>query len=200
MDRMSEQQDDLGLRARKQRDTRNRIAEAGFALFLDRGFEAATLDAIADAAGISRRTLFNYFATKDDILLAWEAELEEALRTAVAARPDGETPFETVSCALLSLTEAFETDRAVAIDRLMHGTESLRARKQGSWQRKEEVLTAALAERWPDQALAGRLRLAAVIGIAALRVASDAWRADGGIRPIRLYLDEALKRLRDDLR
>ncbi len=61
-----------GLRERKRRETLHRIAEQGLKLFLSNGYEATTLDAIAEAAGISRRTFFYYFKSKEEILLAWQ--------------------------------------------------------------------------------------------------------------------------------
>ena len=60
-----------GLRERKRRQTLQRIAEVGLSLFLRKGYEATTLDEIAAAAGISRRTFFYYFKSKDEVLLAY---------------------------------------------------------------------------------------------------------------------------------
>ena len=58
-----------GLRERTRRAVHREIAEAGMALFLDQGFEETTVDQIAEAAGISRRSFFRYFATKEDVVL-----------------------------------------------------------------------------------------------------------------------------------
>src|ERR1700679_2624901 len=85
-----------GLRVRKRRETRQRIAEAGLRLFLEHGFEGVTLDAVAAAADISRRTFFHYFDSKEDILLAWEAEPETAFLEHVTAEPDRRTPLQIV--------------------------------------------------------------------------------------------------------
>ena len=54
------------------RKTLERIAETGLKLFSRNGYEATTLDAIAEAAGISRRTFFYYFKSKEEILLDWQ--------------------------------------------------------------------------------------------------------------------------------
>ena len=72
-----------GLRERKRRETRRRLTETGLRLFLERGYEATTLDAIAEAADVSRRTIFHYFNQKDDILLAWQSGIGEAIRAAI---------------------------------------------------------------------------------------------------------------------
>ena len=59
-----------GLRERKRRETSERIIEKGLKLFVKNGYEATTLDAIAEAAGISRRTFFYYFKSKEELSIA----------------------------------------------------------------------------------------------------------------------------------
>src|SRR5271154_6532332 len=80
-----------GLRQRKRQQTRERLTRAAMALFLDRGFEATTLDDIAAAADISRRSFFHYFDSKEDVVFAWQEESTAALIAAVAARPASES-------------------------------------------------------------------------------------------------------------
>jgi len=60
---------EMCLRDRKRCETRQRIVDTGRRLFSEKGFEATTLDAIALEAGISRRTFFSYFTSKEDVLL-----------------------------------------------------------------------------------------------------------------------------------
>jgi AcrR family transcriptional regulator len=179
-----------GLRARKRRETRHRIAEAGLSLFLAHGFEAVTLDAIAAAADISRRTFFHYFDSKEDILLAWESEAETAFFVAIADEPEGRTPLETVRDGLSKVVCRYETDQAMGIDRLLRSTEGLRARKQGNYERKEQALFAHLIARWPNPERRRDLRLTAMLAIGALRLAAEEWSADGGQRPLIAYLNE----------
>ncbi|AWT25768.1 hypothetical protein Csp1_09620 [Corynebacterium provencense] len=56
-----------GLRERKRRETRLRIEDCGTELILERGFDQVTLEEICDRAGVSRRTFFNYFDSKDQV-------------------------------------------------------------------------------------------------------------------------------------
>ena len=188
-----------GLRARKRRQTRQRIAEAGLRLFLQNGFEATTLDAIAAAADISRRTLFHYFDSKEAILLAWESDVEEALRAALAESSPDAIPLEAIRDALLAVIGRYETEEAIAIDRLMRSTEALRARKQANYARQEQTLFAALVERWPDPARRPALRLAAMVGVGVLRVAAETWSAGKGCRPLADYLQDAFVNLRTEI-
>ena len=74
-----------GLRERKRRQTLQRIAEVGLRLFLAKGYEATTLEEIAAAADIARRTFFYYFKSKDGILLAYQAGFADALKAAIPA-------------------------------------------------------------------------------------------------------------------
>ena len=57
-----------GLRERKKRETREAIAAAAMALFLEHGFDAVTVADVARAADVSEKTVFNYFATKEDLV------------------------------------------------------------------------------------------------------------------------------------
>ena len=82
-----------GLRERKRRETHDRLVRTGLELFVENGFEATTLDAIAAAAGISRRTFFYYFKSKEDVLLAQEGSgFSQALRAAILEEATDQTP------------------------------------------------------------------------------------------------------------
>ncbi|MGE6036642.1 TetR family transcriptional regulator, partial [Klebsiella pneumoniae] len=63
-----------GVRERKRRETLRRITDAGVRLFIEKGFDGTTVDEVAAAAGISRRTFFHYFDSKDDILLSLQSD------------------------------------------------------------------------------------------------------------------------------
>ncbi|MEV8548030.1 TetR family transcriptional regulator [Streptomyces sp. NPDC051572] len=188
-----------GLRERKRRETRQRIAEVGMRLFLANGFDATTLDMIAAAADVSRRTFFYYFDSKDAVLETWERGLEEALRTAIAEQPPLTEPLDVVRRSLATLTTRYETDEALAIDQLMRSTETLRARKKANYQRQEQIVADTLAERWPDPERQQALRLVAMVGVGTLRLAMEAWGAEERRGPLAAYLDEAFETVRSEL-
>ena len=80
-----------GLRERKKQQTRQLIAETARRLFSERGFERVTVAEIARAADVSEKTVFNYFATKED-LVYWRFEAFEAqLLAAIRERERGES-------------------------------------------------------------------------------------------------------------
>ncbi len=70
-------------------------------LFLKRGFEETTLDDIAAAAEISRRSFFHYFASKEDLVLAWQDASTDFPVAAIAARPADEPMLLAAENALL---------------------------------------------------------------------------------------------------
>jgi AcrR family transcriptional regulator len=79
----------LTLRERNKARARAEIADAALRLFFDRGFEGVTVDEIVSAAGVSRRTFFRYFETKEDALLADYPQLNALLSESLAAsEPD----------------------------------------------------------------------------------------------------------------
>src|SRR5437899_1559960 len=85
-----------GLRERNRRQTLQRIAEVGIELFLAKGYDATTLDEIAAAAGISRRTFFYYFRSKDDILLAHLASYADALKATILESASAGEPIDVM--------------------------------------------------------------------------------------------------------
>ncbi|MGO4885890.1 MAG: TetR/AcrR family transcriptional regulator [Bryobacteraceae bacterium] len=91
-----------GLRARKRRELRRRISDTATRLFMERGFDAVSVEEIARAAAVSKATVFNYFDCKEDLLLDRAPELAEHVRSAMAAaRPGG--AMKALRDALLEL-------------------------------------------------------------------------------------------------
>jgi AcrR family transcriptional regulator len=191
-----------GLRERKRRETLHRIAEQGLKLFLAHGYETTTLDAIAEAAGISRRTFFYYFKSKEEILLAWQdGGFNETLRAAVLGQSTNQSPLNAVKNALLELTVRFQADykQTKEIERLMLANESLRIRHQAKYLEKEQAVFDALCQMWPQPKRQPALRIVAMISVGALRLAIDNWNRDQGKRPIAVYLREAFAGLKSEI-
>ncbi|MFJ1758949.1 TetR/AcrR family transcriptional regulator [Amycolatopsis sp. NPDC088138] len=80
---------DHGLRERKKRATRQLIADVASGLFIQRGFEEVTVAEVAEAAGVSKMTVFNYFPRKEDLFLDRHADRLADLVAAVRTRPPG---------------------------------------------------------------------------------------------------------------
>lgn len=87
-----------GLRERKKVRIRGEIREHALRLFLERGYEATTVQQIADAADVSLSTLFRYFPTKAQIVLP--VDLPTLVRNAFDAQPPEDTVFDAIGTAL----------------------------------------------------------------------------------------------------
>lgn len=185
-----------GLRDRKRRETRQRITEAGIRLFLEKGYDAATLDQIAAAAGISRRTFFYYFKSKDEILLSLQSGVSDMLVDALREVPRDSRPIDAIRDAAIRVCALIPADDMIRIDRLMRSSEAVQARKQASYVEQEKALFAALCERWPDPARETGLRLVAMLAIGAMRLATEAFGREGGRRSMAELLGEAFDALK----
>lgn len=93
------------LRERKKAATRQRIADAATALFLERGFDQVTISEIADAADVSKVTVFNYFPRKEDIFFDRLPQAEQLFTTAIRDRASDESPLRALRRLLLDLAE-----------------------------------------------------------------------------------------------
>jgi AcrR family transcriptional regulator len=177
-----------GLRERKKLQTRERLTTAAMALFLEKGFEATTLDDIAEAAEMSRRSFFHYFASKEEVVFAWKDAFGDGLVAALAQRPQSESLMLAAERALIASISGYEREEAIALSRLVKETPALRAYDQVKYEKLERVLAAALAERAAQERMAQGgdplpARLVAMVTIGALRVANDLWLDHAGAEP-----------------
>jgi len=171
-----------GARERKRRETRERIAEAGQRLFLTNGYDGTTLDAIAAEAGISRRTFFSYFKSKDDVILFWRDAGSASLHADLLKTSPDVPPLEAVRDLMIKYVSAYTTEQMTAIDNLMHSSESLLARKQAHYAEQEHALFETLCEVWRQPERRSSLRMVAMLSIGVMRLALEAWREQVGER------------------
>ncbi len=197
MDQLGSAQE--GLRERKRRETRQRITAAALGLFASHGYEATTLDAIAEAAGIARRTFFHYFGSKEEILAAWQSDLPEVFRAALSREPVDQSPLDAVLGVHLKLAAHYDNGQAVAIDRIIRANAQLRAGNQAKYLQLEQVTVEVLRALWPQPERRGALRMVAMIATGALRLAIDRWSEDEEGRPLAGHLRQAFAELRAEL-
>jgi AcrR family transcriptional regulator len=180
------------LRERKRRLTLERIAETGLKLFLENGYEATTLDAIAAASGISRRTFFYYLKSKEEVLLAHESgNFPQALRPTFLKQSPEQSPIEAARKTFLTLASMYVTEESIVADRMLRSIEALRLRKEALLIHLEEVLAEAMYEVWPDPSRRAALRMDAMMAMGTLRIARERWRQDDAAHALTHYIDEA---------
>ena len=104
------------LRARRRRRTAEAIVAGALGLFEEQGFERTTVDQIAEAAEISRRTFFRYFADKEEVFFAEDERLLDLIHDTLDAAPDGEPVLDLARRATRALAEhsAAEPERRLA--------------------------------------------------------------------------------------
>ena len=89
------------LREQKKAATRKSIFETAIRLFSERGFDAPTIDEIAAAAGTGKGTVYNYFSSKEEILVAFMIEVEGRVQKRIAHFSEADAPLDRILCDLL---------------------------------------------------------------------------------------------------
>ncbi|GAB7044091.1 MULTISPECIES: TetR family transcriptional regulator [Catenuloplanes] len=174
----------LSSREIARRAVRRQIETVAMELFLESGFDAVTIDRIAAEAGVSQRTFFRYFPTKEDVVVGDPMEFGTILRDLLEARPAGEPAAEAVRRALEGFAQLVEQNPAApGISKVMFtiGTPGLRAKhieKNTVWQ---ELLLPDVLRRFGDvrdAELVARALIAS--GLAVFETALAYWAAHGG--------------------
>ena len=169
---------EVGLRERKKAATRQALHEAAVRLAISHGADKITVEAVADEAGVSRRTFSNYFASKEEALLYGDQQRIAALIGMVRARPAGEEPWQALTEAAREFYRQLgELDPAwVAQTRLLRSRPALLAQQLNTFAAVERERAAAVAARTTEPDPWGvRAKLAAATFMAALRVALHVW-------------------------
>ncbi|MGX1026008.1 TetR/AcrR family transcriptional regulator [Streptomyces sp. SAI-097] len=182
-----------GLRERKKRATRAALAEAAVRLAAEHGAEKVTVEAISAAAGVSVRTFFNYFESRDDAFVVVDADAGARMRRAVLEAPADLSPLaalrEAMAAELAEAEQQHELWRLHA--KVLHASPHLLARGVGAHMAAEADLADAIAERLrragdPDAGSPGQghgpasglyPRLLAAVAGAAVRTSMDHWSA-----------------------
>ncbi len=190
-----------GLRARTRRAVQAEIGGAAMRLFLEQGFDATTMEQIARAAGISRRSLFRYFSTKEDIVLGHLVEAGLAVKDALEARAVSEPPWEALRAALeaLALDPQYSPERTLGIAKMLYGTPSLRAshfEKQLRWQEllvpNIQLRLGAATGDGPDP----RAQAIVACALTCLDVATETWTRSDGEGDLGQLFDQAVAAVR----
>src|SRR4051794_28366615 len=168
-----------GRRERKKQRTREALIDAAFRLFQEKGFEATTVEEIADAVDVSSRTFFRYFASKEDVVLTFQEEQFTTLLEALAARPADEPVMTALRHAAVAVMRAceegdfgFDPKRFVCIQQLMEESPAVFGRSLEHGQKKQTEITRVIAERMgADPATDMRPHVAAGVANCAFRSA-----------------------------
>ena len=177
---------------RKRRAIRGELSEVALRLLTDRQFDSLTIDEIAAEAGVSRRTFFRYFTSKEDVVFAFLDQWAVRLAADIVARPADEDPVAAVQNSFRQLTAAYD-DRALALVRLVRETPSLQQQERINREHLRISVVNALATRLGlDAERDMRPQILATIAFAPLDAAMFAWFGNRSSEEVGHLLDEAL--------
>lgn len=199
-----ENRPESSLAERKRQLVSNELTEAALQLLALKGFDAVTVDEIVTAAGVSKRTFFRYFASKEDVVVQFLADMGAGIHAELASRPADEPPSVALRHAVWVAMAACANDRSgrpghpdhaervLRVVRLILSTPALRARfleRQAQWR---DDLSVELARRLGLDAEADLYpRLAAGTAITAFDVVLRRWSTSDGTQDPAALTDRA---------
>ena len=133
-----------GLRERRKTEAQRAISGAAMSLFSERGFDEVTIAQVAEAAGVSKMTVTNYFPRKEDLVFDRADEIIASLASAVAARPPGESLLAAIRRDYASRLAAGDAVPTAAFARLVAGSHVLTARLREIADLRERALGDAM--------------------------------------------------------
>lgn len=175
-------QKSIPLRDQTRAVVRSLLARTALELFATQGYDETTVEEVATAAGVSRRTLFNYFDSKEDLALSGLSEQGDLIAARFADRSPSEDPWTSLRAAFQVLEEIdAPAERRLEVITLLFGSDSLRAghaEKQARWR---DLLAPLIEQRLAASAhVALEARAIAAAAISCLQASYEEWARLGG--------------------
>jgi AcrR family transcriptional regulator len=186
------------LRERKKQKTREAIQREATRLFQKQGYDETTIEQIAAAVDISPSTFFNYFPSKEDVVL-YDA-YDPMIAALFESRPSDEPLSVSIRIVLEQLTETLEKDREIILARskLLLETPELRARLWSEVERAQVFLGEVLARRTGRAVDDFEFRVVAIALVAAMMEAVTEWVRQDGRLPMGDLMRQALNTINAD--
>jgi len=183
----------LGLRERKKLKTRRSIQQHALRLIHAQGYDATTVEQIAEAAEVSPSTFFRYFPTKEDTILT--DEYDPLIARSLRAQPPDLSPVTAVRNTLHEIVgEMLADDRQRILDRarLLRSVSSLRSRQWDQMRETQDLMVGGLAERLGRSAADLELRSFVAAVLAVWETTVIAWVEDDGRGDLLVMLDQGI--------
>jgi AcrR family transcriptional regulator len=188
-----------GLRERKKAKTRAAIQTHALRLIAEQGYEATTVEQIAEAAEISPSTFFRYFPTKEDVVV--EDGYDPMILAAFEAAGTAERPLTRLRAAVREVLSMIGDEEAQILERtqLIFAVPALRARTLQNMLSTMDLLAGTLARASGLPADDRRVRIFTGAIVGAWMVVLVRWAEGNGEERLAEILDEALATLEDGL-
>ncbi|GAA2141784.1 TetR/AcrR family transcriptional regulator [Glycomyces algeriensis] len=186
-----------GLRERKKIETLHRLQEEALRLFDEQGYDATTIEQIAEAAGVSPSTFYRYFPVKEDVVV--QDEYDPLIVDVFESQQEGTAPLEALRAVLTALFREFtdeDIERVRRRVRMIFSVPALRARQVGQSAATERLLAQMVAQRTGRSAEELEVRHFTALVVASWTVAISAWaETDGTKDDLAANLDKCLAHL-----
>ena len=181
---------------RKQQVVQDAIWNAAIDLFGEKGFDATTVDDIAAAAGVSQRTFFRYFASKNDLMGQGMLTYGEAIREAINAGPKSAVAFEVLRSAVLEITTTISsharTRDVIAVTIKCPAAREAQLSRMGQVEQEVAQAFAARMKKGRENEMSSRLLAGLTLTI--IDVTLRLWFADG-FQDITVVAEQVMKKL-----
>ncbi len=183
----------VGARERNQVRTWSALRSAAVELIERHGYDAVTVEAIAEAAGVSKRTFFNYFASKDAVIFDPAPNERDLWEQLAAQRPTDEPAWASLEEFFLGYSQAHR-DHLARQRRVIASSPTLTRLGWAAAHQYEDFLTGWMLSRIPRTPASGlHARSLANVAIAALSVAFFAWSPADGVDALDDLIREAFR-------
>jgi AcrR family transcriptional regulator len=194
MDQLKVEDPSPGLRERKKRQTKERLIGAALRLFRDRGYEGATVEAIAEEAEVSVTTFFRYFDSKEDVFLEGHRAIIDRVEAAIRERSSG---MSVIAALRQTIVEILQDQPELEIrDEPQHKDLDAVPELRDRIRDHEEQIRGAIADAYAEQLGVSaddmRPRLLAGAILSAIDSARSAWLEDRTDVSLGVYLVKAL--------
>lgn len=164
--------------------TASSLRDAAVGLFLAQGYDETTTDQVAAKAGVSTRTFFRYFDSKDEVLFQGQRFWSETVAEMVTQQPAALTPMDAMCETLIKLAKGVSREALVRYERIVKSSVTLRGRTEvlqtENIRRIAEGLAARRGLAEPDD----ECQIMSSVGLMLYRRAVDDLRDGTSTRPI----------------
>jgi AcrR family transcriptional regulator len=181
-----------GLRERKKQQTRERLTASALSLFRSVGYNAATVEMIADDADVSVTTFFRYFESKEDVFLSSVGPLIDRIESAIRDRPANVSVIRALRGVIENQISEFDHKDAHAEHMEVDAVPELRDRIREYEDRIRRAIAEAYAEQLGEAPTSLRPRMLAEAVVGSIEAARASWAQGPHEVSLHEHMTEAL--------